>query len=56
VGVGKAIAASGRARETLFITTKIPGGLNFKDATKAMDQNLDQLGSARIQLDMHTHQ
>ena len=42
-GVGRALAASGRARDSYFITSKIPGGLTEMEATQALDLALDQL-------------
>lgn len=50
VGIGRALAKSSRARDSYFITTKINGGLNFADATAALNQNLDQLGLSYVDL------
>lgn len=46
VGVGKAIIDSGRARDSLFVTSKIPGGLNTSATMDALAQ-----GMAQLQLD-----
>lgn len=50
VGVGKALAASSRARESYFITTKIPGGLNATTAKANFDDGLAQLGLDYVDL------
>ena len=42
-GVGEAIAASGVARDALFVTSKIPGGLAYHAAGGALTTALDQL-------------
>eukprot|EP00038_Savillea_parva_P006095 m.161630 g.161630 ORF g.161630 m.161630 type:complete len:312 (-) comp12099_c0_seq1:100-1035(-) len=42
-GVGQAIIDSGRERSSFFITSKIPGGLNYSDATTTLEQALQQL-------------
>jgi diketogulonate reductase-like aldo/keto reductase len=42
-GVGAALKESGRARDTFFITTKIPGGLNKSATEAALQQDLDEL-------------
>jgi len=42
-GVAAAIKKSGVKRETLFVTTKIPGGLNLTSATAALDAELKAL-------------
>ena len=54
VGIGAALKASSRARSSYFITTKINGGLNFDDATTALNQNLQQLGVDYVDLTL-TH-
>jgi diketogulonate reductase-like aldo/keto reductase len=43
LGVGKGLAKSGRARDTYFITSKIPGGLNASATKAALDLSLEQL-------------
>eukprot|EP00941_MAST-03F_sp_MAST-3F-sp1_P005751 g5751.t1 len=43
VGIGKAIKESGRARDSFFITSKVPGGLSFQNTTLAHNENLEQL-------------
>eukprot|EP00959_Pyramimonas_sp_CCMP1952_P019778 417748-Pyramimonas_sp.AAC.1 len=40
-GVGEALA--GFPRDSFFVTTKIPGGLNFSAASAAIQQDLDEL-------------
>jgi diketogulonate reductase-like aldo/keto reductase len=50
VGVGKAIKASGINRKELFITSKVPGGLDYQDTTAAAEQNLQQLGVDYVDL------
>jgi len=50
VGISRALKASGRARSSYFITTKINGGLDFDDATTALNQNLQQLGVDYVDL------
>ena len=42
--VGKALKDSGRERGTYFITSKIPGGLNYTAATNAMELRKNNLG------------
>jgi len=42
-GVGRAIADSGRARDSFFVTSKIPGGLNYSAATASLEEALSQL-------------
>ena len=42
-GVGRALAASGRARTSFFVTSKIPGGLPAKEAAKALALAVEQL-------------
>jgi len=53
-GIGRALKASGRARGTYFITTKINGGLKFDEATAAINQNLQLLGVDYVDLTL-TH-
>ena len=49
--LGRAIKDSGRAREELFITSKIPGGITSHEAASAaVDQCLKQLGVAYVDL------
>lgn len=43
VGVGKAIIDSGRARDSFFVTSKIPGGLNTSATEDALAQALSTL-------------
>lgn len=47
-GVGEAL--SGRARDSYFLTTKIPGGLNFTETTAAITQDLEELNVDYIDL------
>lgn len=42
-GIAKAIKESGRARDSFFITSKIPGGLPYDNATQTLDVALSQL-------------
>lgn len=49
-GVGKALKDSGRKRKDVFITSKIPGGLNTSATTAAVEQCLDELGTDYIDL------
>ena len=42
-GVGRALNASGRARASYFVTSKIPGGLPQKEAAKALELSVAQL-------------
>eukprot|EP01046_Picozoa_sp_COSAG06_P007445 COSAG06_NODE_364_length_16784_cov_21.917231_4_plen_410_part_00 len=44
VGIAKALKASTRPRESYFVTSKIPGGLDYADATKQLEQSIQQLG------------
>jgi diketogulonate reductase-like aldo/keto reductase len=53
-GIGRALKASPRLRSSYFITTKINGGLNFDDATAALNQNIQQLGVDYVDLTL-TH-
>lgn len=50
LGVGRAIKASGRARKSFFLTSKVPGGLNASETTAAHAQNLQDLGLAYVDL------
>ena len=50
VGVGKALEASGRARASYFITSKIPGGLNTSATNAALELSLQQLGLTYVDL------
>jgi aryl-alcohol dehydrogenase-like predicted oxidoreductase len=50
VGVGRAIKASGRKRDSFFITSKIPGGLNTSAAAASLDLSLEQLGLDYVDL------
>ena len=43
VAVGKALKDSGRTRDSYFITSKIPGGLNASAATEQLNLALQQL-------------
>jgi diketogulonate reductase-like aldo/keto reductase len=43
VGIGKAIIASKRDRKSFFLTSKIPGGLNYTAATAQLNLALTQL-------------
>jgi len=43
-GIGRALAASGRARDSYFITTKIPGGSTYAQATADLNTDLEELG------------
>jgi len=54
VGIAAALKASARPRESYFITSKIPGGLGFDNATAALDQSLAQLEIPYVDL-MLTH-
>lgn len=49
-GVGAAIKASGIARDELFITTKVPGGLGQEGTEKAHEENLRLLGLDHVDL------
>ena len=49
-GIGKALKASGRARDSYFITSKIPGGLNTSAATAQLDLAIEQLGVDYVDL------
>ena len=50
-GVGEAIAASGIARDELYITSKLNNGFHQPDdARRAFDETLDELGLDRIDL------
>lgn len=43
VGIGKALAASPRKRESYFITSKIPGGLSYDDAMSNLTESVKQV-------------
>ena len=43
IGIGKAIKASGRARSSFFLTSKIPGGLSYANATAQLEESIAQL-------------
>ena len=49
-GVARALAASGRARDTYFVTSKIPGGLNYSAALAAARGNVKALGLEYVDL------
>jgi 2,5-diketo-D-gluconate reductase A len=50
-GVGEAIAASGIARDDLYVTTKLNNGFHRPDdARRAFDESLDRLGLDRVDL------
>jgi diketogulonate reductase-like aldo/keto reductase len=49
-GIGRAIKASGRARDSYFITSKVPGGLSATNTTAAHDLTLSQLGLDHVDL------
>jgi diketogulonate reductase-like aldo/keto reductase len=49
-GVGDAIARSGVARDDLFVTTKIPGGLNASATEAALDECLAELQLTYVDL------
>jgi 2,5-diketo-D-gluconate reductase A len=50
-GVGEAIAASGIARDELYVTTKLDNGLHRPDdARRAFDESLARLGLERVDL------
>ncbi len=49
-GVGRAIAASGLARDELFITTKLWNSDQGKDAAKGFEVSLDKLGLEQLDL------
>jgi diketogulonate reductase-like aldo/keto reductase len=46
IGIGKALKASSRARDSYFITSKIPGGLSTEEATAQLE-----LSNKQLQLD-----
>lgn len=54
VGIAAALKASSRPRDSYFITSKIPGGLSFADATTTLEQSLAQLEMPYVDL-MLTH-
>merc|ERR1719453_1482513 len=49
-GIGKALAASSRPRDSYFITSKIPGGLNTSTANQNFEDNLKQLQTTYVDL------
>ena len=50
-GVGEAVAASGIARDELYVTTKLNNGFHRPDdARRAFDESLDRLGLDRVDL------
>lgn len=49
-GIAKAIKASGRARDSFFVTSKVPGGMSQEDATVQLDLILTQLGLDYVDL------
>lgn len=50
VGVGAGIADSGVPRDELFVTSKVPGGLDQDGTVAAHEENLQQLGLAYVDL------
>ena len=52
-GVAAALEKSGRKRESYFITSKIPGGLNESAATAAIDSNVAALKLDYVDLMMY---
>lgn len=50
IGIGKAIKASGRDRDSFFITSKIPGGMNYSAASASLELSLNQLGLDYVDL------
>jgi diketogulonate reductase-like aldo/keto reductase len=50
VGVAQAIKKSGVPRSELFISTKVPGGINTEATIAAAEQNLQQLGVDSVDL------
>jgi 2,5-diketo-D-gluconate reductase A len=52
--VGKAIVDSGRARDTFFLTSKVPGGTNASTTQANLDLAMEQLGVDYVDL-MLTH-
>ena len=49
-GIGRALAASSRPRDSYFITSKIPGGLNTSTANQNFEDNLKQLQTSYVDL------
>jgi len=49
-GVARGIKAAGRDRKSLFITTKIPGGLNASATQAALEQDLEELQMEYVDL------
>jgi hypothetical protein len=50
VGIGKALKASSRPRDSYFITSKIPGGMNYSAASAALELGLSQLALDYVDL------
>lgn len=50
VGVAKGIKKSGKSPSSLFISTKVPGGLGTKGTIAAHEQNLKELGVETVDL------
>jgi len=50
VGIAKALKASSRPRDSYFITSKIPGGLPYANATAQLELSLQQLGLDYVDL------
>lgn len=50
LGVGKGIAGSGIARDQLWVTSKVPGGLNASAMEAALEQSVSQLGLPYVDL------
>ena len=48
--VWQALKASPRKRDSYFITSKIPGGLPYANATAALEESLAQLGLGYVDL------
>lgn len=48
--VGKAIKASGVARNELFITTKLSSDMNYSESLKAIDESLRRIGVNSVDL------
>ena len=50
LGVGAALASSGLPREDVWITSKIPGGLNASATRAALDESVSELGVPYVDL------
>ena len=50
VGIGRALAASPRKRESYFITSKVPGGLSHDEAISNCTTSVKQLGIDYVDL------